>query len=176
MKLRSTRCESGCCPPTFCFLLQRCVFFLPTHRYHAPTFQRNLKHHHRLLIFEHFAGAANRMQPPAPARGGSPAQTFTGKLNPPTPDRHHGGGGTPGNPSAKKPQATSRPPLNPDPTKPAGTTAQPAEPQPNQTGRAVSPCVYISHKAHGAGAPPMAIHNTATRRTMNSEPVGHAVH
>ena len=36
--------------------------------------------------------------------------------------------------------------------------------------------MYINHKAHGAGAPPAANHNTATRRNTNNEPVGHAVH
>ena len=36
----------------------------------------------------------------------------------------------------------------------------------------VNKCVYISHKAHGALARPVATHKTATRRNTNSEPSG----
>ena len=40
------------------FLLKLCVIVLHTHRYHAPKFQPNLKHHNGVLIFSHFARAA----------------------------------------------------------------------------------------------------------------------
>ena len=36
--------------------------------------------------------------------------------------------------------------------------------------------MYISHRAHRAGARPAATHNTAASHTTNSEPVGHAGH
>ena len=58
LKLRSATCESRSRPPTLSFLLKLCVILLHTHRYHAPKFQPNLKHHDRVLIFPHFARAA----------------------------------------------------------------------------------------------------------------------
>ena len=76
----------------------------------------------------------------------------------------------PGDPTPKKHPSRPPLPLTPDPTKPAGATAQPAEAEPNPTGQAVSPCVYISHKAHRAGARPAAACNT------NSEAGCHALH
>ena len=58
LKLRSATCESRSRPPPLSFLLKLCVIVLHTHRYHAPKFQLNLKHHDRDLIFSHFARAA----------------------------------------------------------------------------------------------------------------------
>ena len=58
LKLRSASCESRSRPPPLSFLLKLCVVVLHTHRYHAPKFQPNPKHHNRLLIFPHFALAA----------------------------------------------------------------------------------------------------------------------
>ena len=99
------------------------------------------------------------MQPPPPPQR-RPARTNpTRMLNPPPPNRHRRGGGTVGNP---KPQTH-------DPTKPAGRTAQPAESEPNPTGRAASPCVYINHTTHGAGARPAVTHNA------NRDPFSHTV-
>ena len=59
---------------------------------------------------------------------------------------------------------------------PAGATAQPEESEPDLTGQAASPYVYISRGAHRAGERPEATHNTATRYTRFSKPVGHAAH
>ena len=58
LKLRSATCESCSWPPPLSFLLKLCVIVLHTHRYHAPKFQLNLKHHDGVLIFPHFARAA----------------------------------------------------------------------------------------------------------------------
>ena len=58
LKLRSATCESRSRPPPLSFLLKLCVIVLHTHRYHAPKFQPNLKHHNGVLIFPHFARAA----------------------------------------------------------------------------------------------------------------------
>ena len=58
LKLRSANCESRSRPPPLSFLLKLCVIVLHTHRYHAPRFQPNPKHHDGLLIFVHFACAA----------------------------------------------------------------------------------------------------------------------
>ena len=58
LKLRSATCESCSRPPPLSFLLKLCVVVLHTHRYHAPKFQPNPKHHNRLLIFPHFARVA----------------------------------------------------------------------------------------------------------------------
>ena len=58
LKLRSASCESRSRPPPLSFLLKLCVVVLHTHRYHAPKFQPNPKHHNRLLIFPHFARVA----------------------------------------------------------------------------------------------------------------------
>ena len=58
LKLRSATCESRSWPPPLSFLLNFCVVVLHTHRYHAPKFQPNPKHHNRLLIFPHFARVA----------------------------------------------------------------------------------------------------------------------
>ena len=57
-KLRSATCESRSGPRPLSFLLKFCVIVLHTHRYHAPKFQPNLKHHDGVLIFAHFARAA----------------------------------------------------------------------------------------------------------------------
>ena len=58
LKLRSATCESRSRPPPLSFLLKLCVIVLHTHRYHAPKFQPNPKHHDGVLIFSHFARAA----------------------------------------------------------------------------------------------------------------------
>ena len=58
LKLRSATCESRSRPPPLSFLLKLCVIVLHTHRYHAPKFHPNLKHHDGVLIFSHFARAA----------------------------------------------------------------------------------------------------------------------
>ena len=58
LKLRSATCESRSRPPPLSFLLKLCVIVLHTHRYHAPKFHPNLKHHDGDLIFPHFARAA----------------------------------------------------------------------------------------------------------------------
>ena len=57
LKLRSATCESRSRPPPLGFLLKLCVIVLHTHRYHAPKFQPNPKHHDGSLIFAHFARA-----------------------------------------------------------------------------------------------------------------------
>ena len=58
LKLRSATCESRSRPPPLSFLLKLCVIVLHTHRYHAPKFEPNPKHHDGVLIFAHFARAA----------------------------------------------------------------------------------------------------------------------
>ena len=58
LKLRSATCESRSRPPPLSFSLKLCVIVLHTHRYHAPKFQPNSKHHDGVLIFTHFARAA----------------------------------------------------------------------------------------------------------------------
>ena len=58
LKLRSATCESRSRPPPLSFLLKLCVIVLHTHRYHAPKFHPNPKHHDGVLIFTHFARAA----------------------------------------------------------------------------------------------------------------------
>ena len=58
LKLRSATCESRSRPPPLSFSLKLCVIVLHTHRYHAPKFQPNPKHHDGVLIFTHFARAA----------------------------------------------------------------------------------------------------------------------
>ena len=58
LKLRSATCESRSRLPPLSFLLKVCVIVLHTHRYHAPKFHPNLKHHDRVLVFTHFARAA----------------------------------------------------------------------------------------------------------------------
>ena len=58
LKLRSATCESRSRPPPLSFSLKLCVIALHTHRYHAPKFQPNPKHHDEDLIFAHFARAA----------------------------------------------------------------------------------------------------------------------
>ena len=58
LKLRSATCESRSRPPPLSFLLKLCVIVLHTHRYHAPKFHPNLKHHDGVVIFSHFARAA----------------------------------------------------------------------------------------------------------------------
>ena len=58
LKLRCATCESRSRPPPLSFLLKLCVIALHTHRYHAPKFQPNPKHHNGVLIFTHFARAA----------------------------------------------------------------------------------------------------------------------
>ena len=55
LKLRSATCESCSRPPPLSFSLKLCVIVLHTHRYHAPKFQPNPKHHDGDLIFTHFA-------------------------------------------------------------------------------------------------------------------------
>ena len=58
LKLRSATCESRSRPPPLSFLLKLCVIVLHTHRYHAPKFHPNPKHHDGVLILAHFARAA----------------------------------------------------------------------------------------------------------------------
>ena len=58
LKLRSATCESRSRPPPLSLLLNFCVIVLHTHRYHAPKFQPNPKHHDGVLTFSHFARAA----------------------------------------------------------------------------------------------------------------------
>ena len=58
LKPRSVTCESRSWPPLSSFSLKLCVIVLHTHRYHAPKFQPNPKHHDGVLIFTHFARAA----------------------------------------------------------------------------------------------------------------------
>ena len=58
LKLRSATCESCSRPPPLSFLLKLCVIVLHTHRYHAPKFHPNLKHHDGVLISPHLACAA----------------------------------------------------------------------------------------------------------------------
>ena len=57
LKLRCATCESCSRPPPSGFLLKLCVIVLHTHRYHAPKFQPNPKHHDGVLILAHFARA-----------------------------------------------------------------------------------------------------------------------
>ena len=54
LKLRSSTCEFRSRPPPLSFLLKLCVIVLHTHRYHAPKFHANLKHHDGVLIFYPF--------------------------------------------------------------------------------------------------------------------------
>ena len=58
LKLRSATCESRSRPPPLSFSLKLCVIVLHTHRYHAPKFHPNPKHHDGVLISAHFARAA----------------------------------------------------------------------------------------------------------------------
>ena len=58
LKLRSATCESRSRPPPVSFSLKLCVIVIHTHRYHAPKFHPNLKHHDGGLIFIHFTPAA----------------------------------------------------------------------------------------------------------------------
>ena len=58
LKPRSATCESRSRPPPLSFPLKLCVIVLHTHRYHAPKFQPNPKHHDGGLTFSHFARAA----------------------------------------------------------------------------------------------------------------------
>ena len=58
LKQRSATCESRSRPPPSSFSLKLCVIVLHTHRYHAPKFHPNQKHHDGVLIFTHFARAA----------------------------------------------------------------------------------------------------------------------
>ena len=51
LKLRSATCESRSRPPALSFSLKLCVIVLHTHRYHAPKFQPNPKHHNGGLGF-----------------------------------------------------------------------------------------------------------------------------
>ena len=47
LKLRSATCDTRSRPPPLSFLLKLCVIVLQTHRYHAPKFHPNPKHHDR---------------------------------------------------------------------------------------------------------------------------------
>ena len=58
LKLRFATCEFRSRPPPLSFSLKLYVIVLHTHRYHAPKFQPNPKHHDRVLIFSRFARAA----------------------------------------------------------------------------------------------------------------------
>ena len=68
LKLRSATCESHFWPPPLIFLLKLCVIVLHTHRYHAPKFQPNPKHHDGVLIFTHFVRAACLLLAAKPSR------------------------------------------------------------------------------------------------------------
>ena len=57
-EMKSATCKSRCRSPPSSFSLKLCVIVLHTHRYHAPKFQPNPKHHDGVLIFTHFARAA----------------------------------------------------------------------------------------------------------------------
>ena len=50
LKLRSATCDSCSWLPPLSFLLKLCVVVPHTHRYHAPKFQPNPKHHDGVLI------------------------------------------------------------------------------------------------------------------------------
>ena len=58
LKLTSGTCESRSRPPPLSFSLKLYVIVHHTHRYHAPKFQPNPKHHNGVLIFAHFARVA----------------------------------------------------------------------------------------------------------------------
>ena len=58
LKPRSATCENCFRPLLSNFLLTLCVIVPHTHRYHAPKFQPNPKHHDGVMIFTHFARAA----------------------------------------------------------------------------------------------------------------------
>ena len=58
LKLRSATCDNRSRPPPLGFLLKLCVIVLHTHRYHAPKFHPNLKHHDGVPIFPRFTRAA----------------------------------------------------------------------------------------------------------------------
>ena len=58
LKLRSASCDTRSRPPLLSFRLILSVIVLHTHRYHAPKFQPNPKHHDGVLIFPHFTRAA----------------------------------------------------------------------------------------------------------------------
>ena len=58
LKLRSATCGSRSQPPPLSFSLKLCVIVLHTHRYHAPKFHPNPKHHDGVPILAHFARAA----------------------------------------------------------------------------------------------------------------------
>ena len=51
LKVRSATCDARSQPPLSSFSLKLCVIVLHTHRYHAPKFQPNPKHHDGNLIF-----------------------------------------------------------------------------------------------------------------------------
>ena len=78
LKLRSATCESSSWPPLLSFLLILCVVVLHTHRYHAPKFHPNLKHHDGVLIFAHFARAACFLAAAAAKPGRSTLDTEKG--------------------------------------------------------------------------------------------------
>ena len=78
LKLRSTTCESRSRPPPLSFLLNFCVIVLHTHRYHAPKFHLNLKHHDGVLIFTHFARDACLLAAAAAKPGRSTLDTKKG--------------------------------------------------------------------------------------------------
>ena len=54
LERRSGTCESRSRPPPLSFLLKLCVIVLHTHRYHAPKFHPNLKHHDGVSDFYPF--------------------------------------------------------------------------------------------------------------------------
>ena len=58
LKARSATREVRSRSPPSSFSLKLCVIVLHTHRYHAPKFQPNPKHHDGVLMFTHFARAA----------------------------------------------------------------------------------------------------------------------
>ena len=76
--MRSATCESRSRPPPSSFLLKLCVIVLHTHRYHAPKFQANPKHHDGVLIFAHFAHAAACLLAAAAKPGRSTLDTKKG--------------------------------------------------------------------------------------------------
>ena len=68
LKLRSATCESRSRPPPSSFWLKLCVIALHTHRYHAPKFHSNAKHHDGVPIFSHFARGAACLLAAKPGR------------------------------------------------------------------------------------------------------------
>ena len=70
--------EARCRSPQSSFSLKLWVIVVHTHRYHAPKFQANPKHHDGRMIFPHFAPAAACLLAAAAKRGRSTLDTKKG--------------------------------------------------------------------------------------------------